>query len=47
MIFVEKKDRAKRLCEHYRRLNQDGNIINPGNVASEVEWERPTTIVDV
>ena len=47
MIFVEKKDRAKRLCVHYRRLNQDRNIINPRNVGFEVEWERPTTIVDV
>ena len=47
MIFVEKKDRAKRLCVHYRRLNQDGNIINPSNVASVVEWERLTTSIDV
>ena len=46
MIFVE-KDITKRIFVHYRRLNQDVNIINPRNVASEVEWERPTTIVDV
>ena len=47
MIFVEKKDRTKRLCVHYGRLNKDGIIINPSNVASVVEWERPTTSIDV
>ena len=47
MIFVEKKDRTKRLCVHYGRLNKDGIIINPSNVASVVEWERPTTNIDV
>ena len=47
MIFVEKKDRTKKLCVHYTRLNQDGIISNPRNVASVVEWERPTTNIDV
>jgi len=32
MIFVEKKDRTKKLCVHYRRFNQDGIIVNPRNV---------------
>ena len=26
MIFVEKKDRTKRLCVHYGRLKQDGIV---------------------
>ena len=47
MIFVEKKDRTKRLCVHYGRLNQDEIILNPKNVASVVEWERLTTSIDV
>ena len=47
MIFVENKDRTKRLCVHYRRFNQDGIIVNPRNVASVVEWERPTTKIAV
>ena len=47
MIFLEKKDRTKRLCVNYRRFNHDGIIVNPRNVGFEVEWERPTTIVDV
>jgi hypothetical protein len=36
MIFVEKKDITKRFFVHYRRLNQDGIIINPTNVALAV-----------
>ena len=47
MIFVGKKDRTKRLCVHYGRLKQDGIIANVRNVASVVEWERPTTNIDV
>ena len=47
MIFVEKKDRTKRLCVHYGRLKQDGIIANPKKVASVVEWDRPTTNIDV
>ena len=47
MIFVENKDKTKRLCVHYRRFNQDGIIVNPRNVAFVFEWERPTTTMDV
>ena len=47
MIFVGKKDRTKRLCVHYGRLKQDRIIANPKNVTSVVEWERPTTNIDV
>ena len=47
MIFVEKKDITKRLCVHYGRLKQNGIIANVRNVASVVEWERPTTNIDV
>ena len=47
MIFVEKKDITKRLCVHYGRLKQDGIIANPKKVASVVEWDRPTTNIDV
>ena len=47
MIFVGKKDRTKRLCVHYGRLKQNGIIANVRNVASVVEWERPTTKIAV
>ena len=47
MIFVEKKDITKRLCVHYGRLKQDKIIANPRNVASVVEWERPTNNIGV
>ena len=47
MIFLEKKDRTKRLCVHYGRHKQDEIIANPRNVASVVEWERPTTKIAV